>query len=89
MASCSELDRRPSRPETAALGLGIMDKIHALALPLFHWYRSRSSMQGDMFPASHPLPIHEPVFTPQQHPDPHVVEPWPRVGQIASAESKA
>lgn len=44
---------------------------------------------GRYIPSSHPLPIHEPVFTPQQHPDPHVAEPWVSVGQIANAESKA
>ena len=61
-------------------------------------------MKCDMFPpsyahaqwqtlqpiqSSYSLPIHEPAFAPQQHPDPLVAEPWPGVGQIANAEPES
>lgn len=39
--------------------------------------------------APHPFPIHEPAFTPQQHPDPQVSESRPGVGEIANAETEA
>lgn len=36
----------------------------------------------------HPLPIDEPTFAPQQHPDPEASKLQPGVGQITNAEAQ-
>jgi hypothetical protein len=56
-------------------------------------------VQRDMLPPSHPhtqlqaiesvqssdaLPIHQPAFPTQQHPDPQIPKPGPGMGQIAN-----
>ena len=66
--------------------------------------RRGAAMQGDVFAAPDPHPqlqavepiepphallIHGPSLPPQQHPDPQVAEPRPRVGQLADAQPQA
>src|SRR5512147_483749 len=88
-------------PKRPSISQGIMHEIHAPAFSWTGWYRGWATMQRDVLPPPHahpqlqslqsiepsyPLPIHEPAFAPQQHPDPQVAEPGSGVGQIANAE---
>jgi len=67
-------------PKWPSVGQGIMHKIHTPALRRSRWRGSRSSVEGDVFPAphahpqlqpfqpvqsAHPLAVHEPAFATQ------------------------
>ena len=78
-----------------------MYKIHAPALSGTAGDRGRATMDGDGRAAPHPHPelqslesiepphpfsIHQPAFTPQEHPDPQIFKPWARMGEIANPD---
>ena len=48
--------------------------------------RMRSCNPSRRYKPTHALPIHQPAFAAQQHPNPLIPKPWPRVGQIANPQ---
>ena len=77
-----------------------MHKIHAPALSRTGRDRGWATMECDVLAApelqalqsiepSYTRSIHEPAFSPQQHPDPQIPKPGPGMGEIANAELEA
>ena len=79
---------------------GIMHKINALPFLGAHWYGRRSAVESYTFSLAdahaklqaiqaiqpaHPITIDQPSVAPEQDPNPLIVKPRPRVGQIPNA----